>query len=40
MLGQDYAIKNMDLSDYGRKEVEIAETEMPGLSKDKMKLYL
>lgn len=31
MLGQDYAIKNMDLSDYGRKEVEIAETEMPGL---------
>jgi len=27
----DYAISDIGLSDYGRKEIEIAETEMPGL---------
>ena len=28
---QDYVIKDISLADYGRKEIEIAETEMPGL---------
>ena len=28
---QDYIVKDIDLADYGRKEIEIAETEMPGL---------
>ncbi len=28
---QDYIVKEIDLADYGRKEIEIAETEMPGL---------
>ncbi|MAS06947.1 MAG: adenosylhomocysteinase [Ahrensia sp.] len=28
---QDYAIADIALADYGRKEIEIAETEMPGL---------
>ena len=27
----DYAVKDISLADYGRKEIEIAETEMPGL---------
>ena len=27
----DYAIKDISLADFGRKEIEIAETEMPGL---------
>ncbi|MBI1366116.1 MAG: adenosylhomocysteinase [Alphaproteobacteria bacterium] len=27
----DYFVKNIDLADYGRREIEIAETEMPGL---------
>ena len=27
----DYVIKDIDLADFGRKEIEIAETEMPGL---------
>jgi len=27
----DYVIRDIDLADYGRKEIEIAETEMPGL---------
>ncbi|TAN16704.1 MAG: hypothetical protein EPN45_02200, partial [Rhizobiaceae bacterium] len=27
----DYAVKDLDLADWGRKEIEIAETEMPGL---------
>ncbi|MCB1456423.1 MAG: adenosylhomocysteinase, partial [Nitratireductor sp.] len=27
----DYAILDMALADYGRKELDIAETEMPGL---------
>lgn len=28
---QDYVIKDINLADYGRKELDIAETEMPGL---------
>jgi len=28
---QDYVVANIDLADYGRKELDIAETEMPGL---------
>ncbi|MGX1197944.1 adenosylhomocysteinase [Parvibaculum sp. MBR-TMA-1.3b-4.2] len=28
---QDYVIKDISLADYGRKEIEIAEAEMPGL---------
>ena len=28
---QDYAIADIALADYGRKEIDIAETEMPGL---------
>jgi adenosylhomocysteinase len=27
----DYIVKNIDLADFGRKELDIAETEMPGL---------
>ena len=27
----DYIVKDIDLADYGRKEITIAETEMPGL---------
>ena len=27
----DYVVKDMSLADYGRKEIQIAETEMPGL---------
>ena len=28
---EDYKIKNIGLADWGRKEINIAETEMPGL---------
>ncbi|MBB5518032.1 adenosylhomocysteinase [Amphiplicatus metriothermophilus] len=28
---KDYAVKDISLADYGRREIEIAETEMPGL---------
>src|SRR3954463_265974 len=28
---QDYAVKDIGLADWGRKEIAIAETEMPGL---------
>jgi adenosylhomocysteinase len=28
---QDYVVANIDLADFGRKELDIAETEMPGL---------
>ena len=31
MSAQDFAVKNIELADYGRKEIDIAETEMPGL---------
>ena len=27
----DYVVKDIALADFGRKEIEIAETEMPGL---------
>ena len=30
-MTQDYVIKDIALADYGRKELDIAETEMPGL---------
>ncbi|MEZ5589617.1 MAG: adenosylhomocysteinase [Gammaproteobacteria bacterium] len=31
MMNQDYKVKDIALADWGRKEIEIAETEMPGL---------
>ncbi|MEO3387115.1 adenosylhomocysteinase [Mesorhizobium sp. CAU 1741] len=31
MSGQDYIVADIGLADWGRKEIEIAETEMPGL---------
>ncbi len=31
MAGQDYKVADMTLADWGRKEIAIAETEMPGL---------
>ncbi|MEL7131389.1 MAG: adenosylhomocysteinase, partial [Pseudomonadota bacterium] len=30
-MSQDYVVKDIALADYGRKELDIAETEMPGL---------
>jgi adenosylhomocysteinase len=30
-MAKDYLVKDIDLADYGRKEIAIAETEMPGL---------
>src|SRR5690606_27527173 len=30
-LAPDYIVKDLSLADFGRKEIEIAETEMPGL---------
>ena len=27
----DYVVRDLDLANFGRKEIEIAETEMPGL---------
>ena len=30
-MSNDYVIKDISLADYGRKELDIAETEMPGL---------
>ena len=30
-VANDYVVKDIDLSDFGRKEIAIAETEMPGL---------
>src|SRR6201988_4496575 len=30
-MTQDYAVKDIKLADWGRKEIAIAETEMPGL---------
>ena len=29
--GKDYIVADISLADWGRKEIEIAETEMPGL---------
>ena len=31
MTSQDYKVKNMDLAEWGRKEIKLAEAEMPGL---------
>ena len=31
LLTQDYAVADLSLADWGRKEIKIAETEMPGL---------
>src|SRR5262245_47260393 len=31
MSAKDYVVKDISLADWGRKEIEIAETEMPGL---------
>src|SRR5579863_8643064 len=30
-MAQDYAVKDINLADWGRREIDIAETEMPGL---------
>src|ERR687898_1979340 len=30
-MAQDYVVKDIGLADFGRKEISIAETEMPGL---------
>src|SRR5437773_8159479 len=30
-MSHDYAVKDINLADWGRKEIDIAETEMPGL---------
>ena len=30
-MAQDYIVKDIGLADWGRKEIAIAETEMPGL---------
>ncbi|WOI55918.1 adenosylhomocysteinase [Palleronia sp. LCG004] len=30
-MAQDYVVKDIELAEYGRKELDIAETEMPGL---------
>ena len=30
-MSQDYKVKDMELADWGLKEIAIAETEMPGL---------
>ena len=30
-MSNDYAVADISLADFGRKEIEIAETEMPGL---------
>ena len=31
MSTTDYVVKDISLADWGRKEIDIAETEMPGL---------
>ena len=30
-MSQDYKVKDINLADFGRKEISLAETEMPGL---------
>ena len=30
-MANDYIVKDISLADFGRKELDIAETEMPGL---------
>ncbi|MCB1343433.1 MAG: adenosylhomocysteinase, partial [Pseudooceanicola sp.] len=29
-MSQDFVVKDINLADFGRKELDIAETEMPG----------
>ena len=31
-MGQDYKVKDINQADFGRKEISLAETEMPGLT--------
>jgi len=31
-MADDYIVKDISLAEFGRKELDIAETEMPGLS--------
>ena len=31
-MEQDYKVKDINLADFGRKEISLAETEMPGLN--------
>ena len=35
----DYKVKDINLADFGRKEVEIAQFEMPGLMATREKLW-
>ena len=35
----DYKIKDISLAEWGRKEIEIAETEMPGLMKLRERIW-
>ena len=30
-MSQDYKVKDINLAEFGRKEISLAETEMPGL---------
>ena len=30
-MSQDFKVKDINLADFGRKEISLAETEMPGL---------
>ena len=30
-MSEDFKVKDINLADFGRKEISIAETEMPGL---------
>ena len=30
-MSQDYKVKNINQAEFGRKEISLAETEMPGL---------
>ena len=30
-MAEDYKVKDINLADFGRKEISLAETEMPGL---------
>ena len=34
MNSEDYNVKDISLADWGRKEIEIAEVEMPGLMEE------
>ncbi len=36
-MENDYKVKDLSLAEFGRKEIEIAEKEMPGLMDDRGK---